>query len=127
MGMATAVTPPPGGWKTSYDAARRFADNVRIHQLVLSWDEMLAGRYMAVRLEDGWSDGTAYDTRTAAAVNQTRIAGYYLYFKIPAEPMSEREADFCLWYARRAYDNGWREDPAHDARTLILPTRLEDV
>lgn len=127
MAMVTAVQPPPGGWKTSYDNARRFADDVRIHQLVLSKDELLRGRYMAVRLEDGWSDGIAYDNRTDAAVHQTRTSSYYLYFKIPPEPMSERVADWCLWYARQAYQNGWREDPQHDAHTLILPTRMEDA
>lgn len=127
MSMVTLVEPPPGGWRTSYDAARRFSDDVAIHQLVLGYDELLAHRFMAVRLEDGWSDGIAYESRDAAARHQTRTASYYCYFQIPPEPFSAQVADWVLWYARQAYRNGWREDPNHDNRTLILPTRIEDA
>lgn len=117
--------PADYAYRTSYDIAKRFRDQVWIHQLALTKDEIIAGRYIAVRLSDGSTDGHVYDTRTDACRHQRRAISQHLYFKIPLEPFGAQVADLCLWYARCAYDNGWREDPAADPKTLILPTRME--
>ena len=64
-------TRPAYVWKTSEDDAKRFHSWVRVHQLVLTFDEIAAGRYIAVQLWDGDTDGVVYDTRQAALDHQT--------------------------------------------------------
>lgn len=106
------------------DAARRLADTVALHQTVLSFDEILAGRFMAVRLSDGGSDNTAYETRAEAIEHQRHNASRCFYPRIPLERWSAATCDVLLWYARGVYDAGHREDPAHQ---LIVPERLEQL
>lgn len=112
-------------WKTSEDAAKRFADAVRLHQQIIGLGGLITvPRFMAVRIADGGSDGVAYDSRPAAIIHNTNNPSRCFYPQIPPEPWSPMVCDRLLWYARSAYDNGVREDEAHQ---LILPTRVEDM
>ncbi len=117
---------PPAGqaWRTDEATARRMAELLALHQTVLSWDELIAGRYVAVRLADGSSDGVAYDTRAAAIEHQRNSPSRCAYFRIPLERVSPRACDVLLWYVRKCYDSGAREAPA-DA--LILPNQLDHM
>lgn len=116
----------PRNYKFRYpDAARRFADTVALHQAALSFDELLAGRYMAVRLSDGGSDGVVYDTRPEAIAHQRHNSSRCIYPRIPpGERWSPKVCDVLLMYARSAYDHGHREDPAHQ---LWIPTQKEHL
>jgi hypothetical protein len=109
-------------WRTSPETARRMAEAVLLHQQVLSQEEILRGRFLAVRLGDGGTDGTVYETRDAAVTASRNSPSRHCYFQIPLEGITAEECDLALWYTRRVYDSGHREDPAHQ---LILPTRRE--
>lgn len=108
------------------DAARRMHETIRLHQEMLSQDELMAGRYCAIRLSDGGSDNTAYDSREEAAKYQRHNMSRCAYFRIP--PKGERwgiaTCDSLLWYVKGCYDAGSRQDPAQQ---IIIPTRIEDV
>jgi len=106
------------------DAARRMADALAVHQMALTRDEILAGRYVAIRLADGGSDLTAYDSHAAAVRAHQNSPSRMLYFQIPLERLPPEECDVLLWYQRGVYDAGFRADPSH---ALILPTRNEDL
>lgn len=117
--------PPTGqAWRTGEVEARRFAELVALHQLALSTDELIAGRYIAVRLADGGSDGVAYDTRAQAIEHQRNSPSRCAYFRIPLERVTARTCDVLLWYVRKCYDSGAREDPAH---ALIIPNTIEHM
>lgn len=111
-------------WRTGEAAAKRMAELVALHQLALSKDELIAGRYIAVRLADGSSDGVAYDTRAQAIEHQRNSPSRCAYFRIPLERWSARTCDVLLWYVRKTYDAGNREDPAH---ALIIPNTIEHM
>lgn len=96
---------------------------VALHQTALGNDQILAGRYMAVRLGDGGSNGVAYDSREAAIADNTNNASRCGYFQIPLERIGPKEAFAILSYYRRAYDSGLREDPAH---ALMIPNSLTE-
>ena len=106
------------------DAAKRLSDAIRLHQSVLGKDEILAGRFLAVRLADGGTDGVAYPNRPAAIEANRNNPSRCFYPQVPLDHWSPQVCDVLLWYVRSAYDNGVREDPAHQ---LILPTRVEDL
>ena len=105
-------------------AALRLRDQVRLHQAVLSKDEILRKRFMAVRLADGGSDGVAYETSADAIRHNTNNPSRCFYPQIPLERWSAETCDVLLWYVTTVYNNGYREDPAH---ALMLPTRIEDL
>lgn len=120
------MEPPPGYVYRNHDAAKRFHDIIALHQEVLSTDELLTGRYIAVRLSDGGSDGVAYESRTDAVEGQRHNASRCGYYRIPPKQIKWgiQTCDVMLWYVRTAYDNGHREDPAHQ---LIVPTRKDQL
>lgn len=116
---------PPANYRwRDRDAAHRMADTIRLHQTMLTTDELIAGRYIAVRLVDGGSDGTAYTSRAEAATYQRHNASRCGYYRIPLHPMGAKVCDVLLWYVRRCYDAGSRQDPAHQ---IIIPTRDEEL
>lgn len=116
---------PPASYRwRNEDAAKRLHDTIRLHLVALSRDELLAGRYIAVRLADGGSDGVAYDTRADAVNAQRNSPSRCAYFRIPLGGWSVKTCDVMLWYVRAAYDNGHRADPAH---ALVIPQQMERV
>jgi hypothetical protein len=102
------------------------ADTVRLHQLALTRDELLARRYVAIRLDDGRSDNTVYDTRHDAMLAQQYAADGYGYFQIPLETWTARTCDLLLWYYRRAYELGTRVDPKQGLG-IFMPSRIEEA
>jgi hypothetical protein len=104
------------------DAARRMAEQIALHQVALTREEILAKRFIAIRLSDGGSDGVAYDTRDDAIRHQLHetLCGY---FQVPLERWSPETCDSLLWYVRKRYDAGYRAKPGSH---LILPTNIEE-
>lgn len=106
------------------DAAKRMADTLALHQTALTRDEILAKRYVAIRLADGGSDGIAYGTREAAILHNVNNPSRCAYFQVPLERWGPATCDTLLWYVRGCYDSGFREDPAHQ---LVIPQGIEDL
>jgi hypothetical protein len=86
------------------DAAKRFSDGMALHCAAGSY-----GRWMAVRLSDGGTDGIPYELLADAMRHQLHPT-QCLYVRVALAPIPPQEADAVLGYYRRAYDHGWRPD-----------------
>ena len=109
------------------DEARRMADNINIHYQSIGWEAV--GKWAAIRLADGTSDCTLYDTRRDAVRHQTHEQ-LCLYVKIVPMAMSPKEAQTLLDFHRKAYDAGFRlVDPDHKTggRELIVRSRARET
>lgn len=103
------------------DAAHRYSDAMRLHIVAGQ-----AGRWAAIRLSDGGSDGVAYDSKQDAVRHQLHEF-QCLYTLIPPDDVSPRIAEHSLAFNRWLYDHNMRFiDPDRD-RQLLMPTRLEDL
>jgi hypothetical protein len=122
----TDLPPRAQVWRVGYSQACRMRDAIMVHQLALSRDEILARRFVAIRLDDGTSDGVCYDTRHDAMMAQRNHPAGHMYWQIGFELPSARVCDLMLWYAREAYRNGVREDPRMGTE-LYVPTRTEEI
>ncbi len=104
------------------DAARRCVEQVNLHVLAGA-----QGRWAAIRLSDGGSDGSPYDTKIQAAKHQLHPT-QCCYILIPLFGMQEREAEFILRLNRDLYSKGIRlgipDDPDIE---LMVPTRMESM
>jgi hypothetical protein len=98
------------------DAAKRCADNVNVHYAANElgvWDAV--GKWLAVRLSDGGTDQTAYDSK-AEAVRHQPDEFLCVYIRLIGMRMDVCEAESFMETNRRLYDKGWRlADP--DARS----------
>lgn len=108
------------------DSARRMADTINLHWTIQQWGAI--GKWVAIRLSDGGSDGVLYDKKREAVRHQ--LHEYQCaYVRIIRDQMSVCEAHTFLEVSRRAYDAGFRlSDP--DSRTggrdLLLSARIEE-
>jgi hypothetical protein len=99
------------------------ADQVNLHISALGVDALF--RWVAIRLADGGSDGTLYDTRSAAVTHQSD-SRLCTYVQIQPFGMTPREAEPVLRFTRWAYDHGYKiTDPA-DAEP-IMPNQRADL
>lgn len=100
------------------DAARRCADAVNVH--LLGGGQDVVGKWVAVRLSDGGSDGKLYDTKKDAVrfqLHETLCA----YVCITPGGMPVKEAESYLRTNRKLYDAGMRlSDPD---KNVQLPFR----
>ena len=105
------------------DAARRMADAVNRHYASHGWDAV--GKFCAIRLQDGSSDMTMYDTKQDAVRHQANEF-QCLYVKLIPMPMGICEAETLLMFHRKAYDAGFRladPDSRNGGRDLIFRGR----
>lgn len=92
------------------DSAKRARDTINTH--LLGQGNSVAGRWVAVRLSDGGSDGVLYDTKADAVRHQLHET-LCAYFCIPPDGVTLRGALSFLRMNRRLYDEGMRiSDPA---------------
>lgn len=122
--MFPNMQPPPNHQLQNGDAAKRFHDAIMLHRTVLTTDEILAKRFIAVRLADGGTDNTVYTSRAAAIHANRNQPSRIFAFPIPLERLSVAACDSLLTYVRRCYDAGTREDERHQ---IIVPTRVENM
>jgi hypothetical protein len=102
------------------DAAKRCSDHIRLHILA-----GMGGKYAAIRLSDGGSDGIAYDTRRDAITHQLHEQ-QCAYIRIPLDSMPVDHAERFLQIQRDLYDRGFRLcDP--DGPELISPITTEGL
>lgn len=104
------------------DAANRCSDVIRLHIVA-----GMAGKWAAIRLSDGGSDGIPYDRRREAVraqLHETQCA----YVKIPPDDMSPRSAEVFLQANRDLYDAGYRfTDPEQDIEPILLPKQVRSL
>ena len=102
MERSALVPAGPLGFVPS-DAAKRMSDIITTHHLADPAGNR--GRWVAIRLSDGGSDGVLYDSLTDAAWAQLHYR-QCLYYRIRTGPPGPRECDVWLAYHRRVYDAG---------------------
>lgn len=92
------------------DEARRAADTLNLHVAGGA-----GGRWVAIRLSDGGSDGVTYDTR-AEAIRHQLHESQCAYMRVSSATPAET-ATF-LAYNRQAYDAGYRLPDPDDEQPL---------
>ena len=112
--------------KTHSDAARRASDAVNLHYSVLGFDAV--GKWVAVRLSDGRSDGVLYDSKREAVRHQAdeRLCAF---IRISPGGMNACRAESFLKMSRMARDAGFRladPDAKHGGLDLIPRLTNED-
>lgn len=101
------------------DAARHASDAVNLHLSALGFEAV--GKWVAIRLMDGRSDGTLYD-RKAEAIRHQLFEKLCAYVRIPPGGMNPCQAESYLASHRKMYDAGFRlvdPDAAHGGRDVI--------
>jgi hypothetical protein len=100
------------------DAGKNCADAVNLAVLLGG-----TNRWIAVRLSDGKTDGSIYDTKSDAIRHQ--LHEYQCaYVKVPLDGMSIDHGERFLEVNRKLYDNGMRiADPDH---APIMPNTIEE-
>ena len=97
------------------DAARRMASAVTLAAMNGG-----AGRWLAVRLQDGGSDHVLYDRRSDAMSHQLSPE-YATYVLVPPDGMTTGQADRVLGFWRDCYGAGFRAvDPRDDIPSMPL-------
>lgn len=98
------------------DAGKRASE--AINTALLADPDGARGRWVAIRLEDGRTDGNVYDRR-ADAVRHQSDEFHACYLKIPPDGITPRAAARYIKAARRIYDAGYRM-PDPEANVQIL-------
>jgi hypothetical protein len=111
------------------DSAKRAYDIVRSYVHFVEYSERIR-KWVALRLEDGGSDGTLYDSKRDAVRHQSDefLCAYFSYRGAPNGFDNVRDCAAWLAYHRHAYSRGMRlpdPDDAHGGPDLILPTAEE--
>lgn len=101
------------------DSARRMSDVINLHVEALGHEA--SGKWVAIRLSDGGSDGVLYGTRKEAIRHQLHEQlCCYVRLAPFGQRMNPREAESYLTSNRSAYDAGFRlQDP--DDPEMIKP------
>lgn len=93
-------------WEGAYpDAARRCADAVNLHVVADPFGAV--GKWVAIALADGSSDGVLYDTK-ADAIRHQADEFHCAYVCIPPGGMPIPDAAVYLRTMRQLYDAGYR-------------------
>lgn len=102
--MNTAETGIP---QELIDSAHRMRDAVNLHVVAgtLGVRERHL-QWLAIKLEDGRSDGTVYETRRDAVRHTSLKSRGWFYVKVGADSMGERESIIVLQQARQAFAAG---------------------
>ena len=97
------------------DAARRMAAAVTLAAMNGG-----AGRWISIKLADGSTDHTIYDSRSDAVRHQLSPE-YATYITIPPDGMTTGQADRVLDFWRQCHNQGWRAvDPRDDIPSMPL-------
>ena len=103
-------------------AAHRLSDLYNMHLVA---DRFNVGRWIAVRLSDGTSDGVVYDHRREAVKHQLHES-LCAYVQIRPHQMTVQEAASVLKFYRFAYTSGFRvTDP--EGPELIMPITTQEL
>lgn len=109
------------------DRAKRCSDTHRLHRSALGTEAI--GRYIAVRISDGQSDGTLYDTKRDAVRHQKHNERLYAYLCIGPDDLSVCEAEATLEAFEAIMAAGLNltdPDHPHGGREVIQRATVED-
>lgn len=102
------------------DAAKRCSDQIQLGVITGN-----VGKWCAIKLADGSSDGVFYDQRADAIEHQLHES-LCCYVKIPPTGMSVEDAEKFMAINRKLYDNGFRLTDPQDERMPIMPHTNEE-
>jgi hypothetical protein len=108
------------------DEAKRASDNVNLHFNAQGWNAV--GKWIAISLQTGDSDGILYDKKADAVRHQLHEMQCF-YVRIVPGFMSYCEAEILLETNRRLYDRGWRmadPDRKDGGKQFLMPIPLEE-
>jgi hypothetical protein len=103
------------------DIGKRASEVITLH--VLGGN---AGKWVALRLSDGGSDGIPYDTRGDAIKHQFHEQ-LCCYVRVPIDGMPPEHAARFIEINRALYDAGYRLADPDMPGEPIYPERLEDI
>lgn len=90
------------------DAGKRASDIINSYLVFTPWDE-IKGKWVAIRLSDGGSDGTLYDSKRDAVRHQSdEFLCAYVSYRNMMQGCTPHEMDRFLEFNRKAYDAGFR-------------------
>jgi hypothetical protein len=102
------------------DRAHRCSEAVNLHIHAIGIEA--AGKWVAIRMEDGGSDGVLYDRKQDAVRHQLHEQ-YCCYVRIPPDGMSPAQAERFIAFNRALYSQGARLiDPDKDTSIHIPQT-----
>ena len=114
---------PLAGIGEHSDAARHASDAVQLHVAAIGFEAV--GKWVAVRLMDGHSDGTLYDSK-GAAVRHQLFENLCAYVRVSPAGMNPCAAESYLATHRKLYKAGFRlADP--DRQVIPRLTRRDQV
>lgn len=126
VGCPKQMRDPFGGHS---DAAKRVADQYALHRIGAGMAS--TGKWFAVALSDGTSDGTLYDTKRDAVRHQHHNEMYFAFICIAPSNMSVCDADIFIKTQRALYDAGLRmsdpDDPAGGRAPIVRQTREDQI
>jgi len=103
------------------DAARKASDEIMTHLVALGADAF--GKWVAIRLSDGGTDGTLYETK-AAAIDHQLHEHQCAYAQVLPGGMPAKDAEVFMQIHRRLYESGARiTDPDRD---MVIPSTVAD-
>ncbi len=111
----------PGPLGAFSDPARRCSDIVNTH--IATGD---AGKWVAIRLSDGGSDGIAYESRALAVRHQLHET-LCAYVKVPRDSMPPAEAASFLAFNRMVYDKLGGRLPKPEETHVQMPVGREHL
>lgn len=104
------------------DAGKRASETVNLHVLGGS-----VGKWVAIRLADGSSDGIPYDTRRDAIAHQLHEQ-LACYLKVTPDGITPQDAVRFILVNRALYDAGYRlADPEMPGEPIYPHTREEEI
>jgi hypothetical protein len=117
-----------GGKVNDYsDAAKRASDAYNLHRVADPHGSI--GKWIAVRLSDGTTDDTLYDSKQDAVRGQHHNEDYYAFVQVGPWSFTPQYAETFLKINRRMYDKGLRladRDHSGGGRDLIRRVTRED-
>jgi hypothetical protein len=102
------------------DAAKRCSEQINLGVITGH-----VGKWVAIRLADGSSDGVFYDQRADAIEHQLHES-LCCYVKIPPSGMPPEDAERFMQVNRAFYDAGFRLTDPDDERHPIMPHTNEE-
>jgi hypothetical protein len=111
----------PESEQDTLDLGKRASDTINLH--VIGGN---AGKWVALRLSDGGSDGIPYDTRRDAIRHQLHEQ-LCCYVKVPPDGMPANDAMRFILVNRALYAAGFRLADPDDEREPIYPMNDEEI
>lgn len=111
------------------EAGKRAADHINLHMVVNPRDE-IRDKWLAIKLEDGSSDGVMYDTAPDAVRHQRfeQQCWYVCFRGINPGGFTAKDCSIMIMHYRKAYAAGLRfVDPDNRVRVPVMSSQRYDI